>query len=174
MRKVSVLKKTRRAFLRVGFVVVFTFAVCKAQAAELASTTYVQGAVASIISALENYIPITQRGAAGGVATLDSDGLVPLSQLPELQQNVPNATTDTTGIVRLGAERIPGLTTTPSASSTAGRYYPVQTDNNDRLVVNVPWLELVDAVLLTGDQTVQGVKNFTISPLVPTPPLPSR
>ena len=58
---------------------------------DIASTSYVQGAIASIASALSqkadssdlaNYVPISSMGEADGVATLDGDGLVPLDQLP--------------------------------------------------------------------------------------------
>ena len=35
-------------------------------------------------NALEDYIPKTQKGAAGGVATLGNDGKVPMTQLPEM------------------------------------------------------------------------------------------
>lgn len=49
------------------------------------------------------------------------------------------ATMNNAGTVQLGASKVAGLTTTPTAANTTGRYYPVQTDNNNRLVVNVPW-----------------------------------
>jgi len=53
--------------------------------------------------------------------------------------NTTMADTTTLGLVKLGAPKLTTLTTTPSADNTANRYYPVQTDNNNKLVVNVPW-----------------------------------
>jgi hypothetical protein len=55
---------------------------------------------------LDDYIPITQKGAASGVATLDVDGAIPISQLGNLIDGAPN-TLDTlnelaTGITDLG------------------------------------------------------------------------
>jgi hypothetical protein len=40
--------------------------------------------VATLAASLADYIPLTQKGAASGVATLDSGGLIPTSQLPLL------------------------------------------------------------------------------------------
>ncbi|MCL2017349.1 MAG: hypothetical protein FWG80_01055 [Alphaproteobacteria bacterium] len=66
-------------------------------AEEIASTAYVQGAVSSIISALNekanlsdlnNYIPLSQKGTGGGIASLDMDGKVPSAQLPDIPQQV--------------------------------------------------------------------------------------
>lgn len=36
-----------------------------------------------VLDALEDYIPLTQKAAANGVATLDSDSKVPIGQLPD-------------------------------------------------------------------------------------------
>ena len=38
---------------------------------------------------LDDYIPLTQKGAANGVATLDSDGAIPVSQLGNLIADAP-------------------------------------------------------------------------------------
>ena len=44
------------------------------------------------IPSSDTYIPVSEKGAAGGVATLDSGGKVPEDQLPDLvAQNVPYA-----------------------------------------------------------------------------------
>lgn len=52
--------------------------------------------------------------------------------------SLPTASSSTLGGVKLGAIKLANLNT-PSSTSTTGRYYPIQTDKNDRLVVNVPW-----------------------------------
>ena len=49
-------------------------------------------------TALSNYVPLTQKGAASGVATLDAGGKIPASQLPSTvmeYQGVWNAATNT-------------------------------------------------------------------------------
>lgn len=37
----------------------------------------------SLGGSLDDYVPLTEKGIAGGVATLDIDGLIPLAQLPD-------------------------------------------------------------------------------------------
>lgn len=44
-----------------------------------------------VYSALQGYLPTTQKGAAGGLAELDSNGLVPASQLPGFVDDVVDA-----------------------------------------------------------------------------------
>jgi hypothetical protein len=57
--------------------------------------------------------------------------------------NVPLATTSAFGVAKLGEAKLASLTTTPSSDSPSGnsyflgRYLPVQTDNNDKLVVAI-------------------------------------
>ena len=48
------------------------------------------------------------------------------------------ASSSTLGGVKLGASKLTNLST-PSSTSITGRYYPIQTDKDDKLVVNVPW-----------------------------------
>ena len=74
------------------------------------------------------------------------------------------ATKDTLGGVKLGADKLPSLST-PTATSTSNRYYPIQTDKNNKLIVNVPWQENTDnyytssiAANSNGDNNVN-VKN---------------
>ena len=47
-----------------------------------------RGEIQSLTSDLLNYIPLSQKGVANGVATLDSNGLVPASQLPSYVDDV--------------------------------------------------------------------------------------
>lgn len=48
------------------------------------------------------------------------------------------ASSSTLGGVKLGADKVNSLET-PNPTSSADRYYPIQTDKYDKLVVNVPW-----------------------------------
>lgn len=48
----------------------------------------IQEALESFQQSLANYIPISQKGAASGVATLDATGKVPTSQLPSYVDDV--------------------------------------------------------------------------------------
>jgi hypothetical protein len=64
------------------------------------------------------YVPVTQKGQTGGVATLDGAGKIPASQIP-VGSIVTEATTSTAGIVQLAgdlngtydAPRVPALAT---------------------------------------------------------------
>jgi hypothetical protein len=81
--------------------------------------------------------------------------------------NVPLATTSAFGVVKLGAARLASLTTTPSATNS-GQYYPVQTDANDRLVVDVPSASAViynssrpfNKTNINSDANAKNVYNF--------------
>ncbi|MGW4728084.1 hypothetical protein ACWEQC_02575 [Streptomyces shenzhenensis] len=81
-------------------------------------------------------VPSTAVGAAGGVAALDADGLVPAEQLPATQA-VVSSVNEKTGAVVLGADDVGAV--------------PTGT-----------------AVLLTGAQTVAGVKTFSSVPVAPS------
>lgn len=50
-------------------------------------------------------IPLTQKGAASGVATLDSSGLVPAAQMPALAIGVPNVVASQAAMLALTAQR---------------------------------------------------------------------
>ena len=53
---------------------------------------------------------------------------------------LPTASSSEKGGVKLGASKLTNLST-PNSTSNAGKYYPIQTDKNDKLVVNVPWTD---------------------------------
>ena len=55
----------------------------------------------------------------------------------DTQYTLPTASSSTLGGVKLGADKLSNLDT-PNSTSDAGRYYPIQTDKDDKLVVNVP------------------------------------
>ena len=54
--------------------------------------------------------------------------------------SLPTADKDNLGGVKLGADKINSLET-PNPTSSVDRYYPIQTDKDDKLVVNVPWTD---------------------------------
>lgn len=58
----------------------------------------------------------------------------------DTKYSLPPASSFEKGGVKLGADKLPSLDT-PSSTSDAGKYYPIQTDKNDKLVVNVPWTD---------------------------------
>lgn len=65
------------------------------------------------------YVPITDKGSAGGVATLDGTGKVPSSQLP-VAGATPDATTSTKGIVQLAGD-LAGTAASPTVPGLAGK-----------------------------------------------------
>ena len=60
--------------------------------------------------------------------------------VPWTDYSLPTASSSEKGGVKLGADKLSNLDT-PNSTSDAGRYYPIQTDKNDKLVVNVPWTD---------------------------------
>ena len=65
----------------------------KANAADVYKKTEVDGFLNTKAdkTALDNYIPLTQKGTADGVATLDGSGKVPVSQLPSYVSDIIEA-----------------------------------------------------------------------------------
>ena len=72
--------------------------------------------------------------------------------------SLPTASSSEKGGVKLGADKLSNLDT-PNSTSDAGRYYPIQTDKNDKLVVNVPWT--VYSLPTANKDTLGGVKSAT-------------
>ena len=60
--------------------------------------------------------------------------------VPWTVYSLPTASSSTLGGVKLGADKLSNLDT-PDSTSNADRYYPIQTDKDDKLVVNVPWTD---------------------------------
>lgn len=100
-------------------------------------------------------LPTASKDTLGGVKSSNTgtkqgrDYKVQVNLDGTMKVNVP--WTDTTytlltasssilGGVKLGADKLPSLNT-PNSTNNANRYYPIQTDKNDRLVVNVPWTD---------------------------------
>lgn len=60
--------------------------------------------------------------------------------VPWTVYSLPTASSSEKGGVKLGADKLSNLDT-PKSTSNADRYYPIQTDKDDKLVVNVPWTD---------------------------------
>ncbi|MFF2717705.1 phage tail protein [Streptomyces sp. NPDC058011] len=120
-------------------------------------------------------VDATRAGAAGGVATLGADGLVPAAQLPAGGGAVASVN-GRTGNVTLAATDVGAL----SQAAGDARYLAIDgspvTSVNGRtgaVVLNATDVSAVasgDAVLLTGNQTVQGTKTFVAPPLTTATP----
>ncbi len=74
---------------------------------------------------LADYVPLSQKGQAGGVASLGSDGKVPEAQLPEMDY-LPLSGGTMQGNLNMGAHRLTGLPA-PQADSDAARKSDVDT-----------------------------------------------
>ena len=72
---------------------------------------------------------------------------------------LPPAETDKFGGVKLGAEKKSSVATTPTPTEISNRYYPVQTDNNDKLIVNVPWQENTDTYYKSSIASSSSAEN---------------
>jgi hypothetical protein len=114
-------------------------------------------------------VPLTQRGAANGVATLDGTTHVPAAQLPDLsgtyiattQKGAASGVASLDSSSHLTASQYDWSATTPVAIANAGAVgtstQPARSDHTHA------------GVALTGNQTVAGIKTFSSSPSVPTP-----
>lgn len=90
------------------------------------------GQMDSLLNAtLSGFVPLGLLGVFNGVATLDSGGKVPASQLPL-------ASDSTFGAVKLGSNVFVSGASSPSPE-VAGRIYPVMQNSQNQLVVVVPW-----------------------------------
>ncbi|MGW0560454.1 phage tail protein [Streptomyces sp. NPDC003016] len=114
-------------------------------------------------------IAANKVGAAGGVASLGPDGKVPTGQLPAITGAV-SSVNGRTGDVTVTAADLGALT--PASGDT--RYLginaaPVKTVNGQAGAVQLTATDVSavaagDAVLMTGDQTVNGAKTFVVPP----------
>lgn len=100
-------------------------------------------------------LPTANKNTLGGVKSSDTgtesgrDYNVQVNPDGTMKVNVPwtdttytllTASSSTLGGVKLGADKLTDLDT-PIPTDDNGRYYPIQTDKNDKLVVNVPWTD---------------------------------
>lgn len=101
---------------------VHRFPVAVAVTGELTVTLdYPAGAFVSA-DELDGYIPITQKGAAGGVASLGSDGKIPEGQLPSMDY-LPTAGGTMTGAIAMGGNKITGLAAPTENADAATKKY---------------------------------------------------
>lgn len=105
-------------------------------------------AAAPTVPGLATKIPLSQKGAANGVASLDNTGHVPLSQLPTSIE--PDATASTKGIIKLTGD-LGGTADNPTVPGLA-----LKADDTN-------------VVHLAGKETIVGVKTFTSSLEIPDP-----
>ena len=85
---------------------------------------------------------------------VESDGTMKVNvPWTDTTYSLPTASSSKEGGVKLGADKINSLET-PNPTSSADRYYPIQTDKDDKLVVNVPWTDNHNtAYLRAGNDT---------------------
>lgn len=124
----------------------------------------------------------TGGGGNSGLMTADDKAKLDTIAWNANNYTLPTADNDTKGGVILGASKVYNLDT-PSAKNDSNRYYPIQTDKHDKLVVNVPWNDTDthwsanlkvgtssstnnDATTGTVDTYIKVVENSTISSLV--------
>ena len=85
----------------------------RAEAAEKANADAIAADVADLAAfkttVADTYVPLSQKGAANGVATLDANGLVPAAQLPSFVDDVID-------LVAIAAEA-------PAAATVGQKYY---------------------------------------------------
>ena len=72
--------------------------------------------------------------------------------------SLPTASSSTLGGVKLGADKLSNLDT-PNSTDNNDRYYPIQTDKNDRLVVNVPWTDTHNTAELRAGNNNNSISN---------------
>ena len=72
---------------------------------------------------------------------VNSDGTMKVNvPWTDTTYSLPTASSSEKGGVKLGADKVNSLET-PNPTISADRYYPIQTDKDDKLVVNVPWTD---------------------------------
>ena len=85
-------------------------------------------------------IGYTQTGKNYAVQ-LDNDQAYVNVPWSDTQYNLPEATNSALGGVMLSQAQLSTDPTQESASSEAGKYYPVQMSKDDTIMVNVPWTD---------------------------------
>lgn len=110
------------------------------------------------IPSTDTYIPVSEKGVAGGVPTLDSSGKVPASQLPEMDYISSDEKGKENGVATLGADGKLSDGQVPDASKVPYESEKLPSAANvkqalDSLQASVGKVE--DAVLTYGQQTVQ-------------------
>jgi hypothetical protein len=139
-----------------------------------------------LAGSFDDYVPLSQKGAANGVATLNADSQIPVAQLSAIIQGAPgaldtlnelaNAITDTGGLVQqkidaaLGNQFIAGtginlsynaetqrLTVTAGATLATDTELSTAISDHNSATTNVHGIsDTADLVTLTGTQTLTG------------------
>ncbi|MGD9485021.1 phage tail protein [Streptomyces sp. TRM70308] len=115
-------------------------------------------------------VPASSVGAAGGVASLDAQGLVPAAQLPTGTGGAVASVNGLTGEVQLTAADVGALDqTTADGRYLAADAAPVRSVNGHLgdvtlTAADVGSVPAGEAVLLGGDQSVGGAKSFAVPP----------
>lgn len=78
--------------------------------------------------------------------------------VPWTVYSLPTASSSTLGGVKLGADKLDNLNT-PKPTSSTDRYYPIQTDKDDKLVVNVPWSDTHNTAELRAGNNNNSTSN---------------
>lgn len=108
---------------------------------------------------LDDYILLTEKGAANGVATLDSGAQIPVTQLANIIQNAPN-TLDTLNEIASSITETNGLVKTAIADAIAEETQDRTTAINDASTTLTTYIDNISTTLQTaisdGDDTLSG------------------
>mgnify|MGYP005763934077 CR=1 FL=1 len=96
----------------------------------------------------DTFIPMTQKGQAGGVASLDSSGKVPAGQLPEMDFIPDSEKGKANGVATLGAD---------------GKLSDGQVPSAEKVSYTNPALSSVSNVAQALDALQEGLENGTIT-----------
>jgi hypothetical protein len=100
---------------------------------------------------VDDYIPLTQKAVAGGVASLDSSGFVPVSQLPPLAKVTVNAVANQAARLALTAEAGDIAIQADNGQSYVLSASPASTDANWKaLVGSEAVVDTVETALIAG------------------------
>ena len=100
---------------------------------------------------VDDYIPLTQKAVAGGIASLDSSGFVPVSQLPPLAKVTVNAVANQTARLALTAEAGDIAIQADNGQSYVLSASPASTDANWKaLVGSEAVVDTVETALIAG------------------------
>ncbi|MFJ9208280.1 phage tail protein [Streptomyces sp. NPDC102264] len=115
-------------------------------------------------------VPADTVGKPGGLATLGTDGLVPKTQLPTGNGAAVASVNGRTGAVVLEAADVGALTQAAADTRYLGiAAAPVTSVNGRTGAISLAAADVAaaaadEAVLLTGDQAVEGAKTFAVPP----------
>jgi len=135
-----------------------------------------------------NYIPVSARGTASGVASLDTNTLIPVAQIPNLSSTYATQTNLTDGLAtKSNTGHVHAIADVTNLSTTLATYIPLSQkaaasgvaslDSGTKIpIAQVPTGTTSTTVSLgnhshatyvatTGNQTIAGVKTFSSAPI---------